>query len=337
MDEIKNSDIIRQILKALYAVASRRESQLFAAMAMDSIIQTLREEYTFLKYVTVQIKEGVMFDSHDVVIDVSSDIVDNIEPPVVGEVIESLIRVVLLDLGAKGGLFFINEFKKQIGPDYMPELRRLGVNLGNMQLEQRYLYARMEKDKPAIYTPSTATERREETEKKKTDPESIFGYEMGNVTSWEYNKETMSYDLYDKDGKTVDQLDLDTIVKKLTKVIESDSEGFDASSTKEDQHKIHGEIGIFDESTTASSEVEKSENKSKQKIDITKKEYQFLEMLFEQDLELERAIELLKVSVDDLKYMVKRLLGFNILKYVSNDEVELTEFGINYMMSLYGA
>ena len=335
MDGIKNSDVVRHVLKSLFAVSGRRDSQLFAVMAMDSIVQTLAQKYNFLKYVKIEIKEGVMLDSQNIVIDVPHDLIDVIEPHLIGEAIESIIRVVMMDLGAKAGLFFITEFKKKMGPDYMPVLRKLGVNLGNMQLEQRFLYARIEKNKSIIRSPSASAEHREKVELTEQDSaESLFGYEWGKVSSYKYNSDTMEYVIYDKNGGELDRLDLDAVVSKLTGLIELDAKGFDASSTKDDQHKIQGD---FSPGSAATVEDDESEEDKDEKIDITKKEYQFLEMLFEQDMDADTAIHLLEITMNDLDFMVKRLLKFEILKSNSDDEVELTEFGINYMMSLYGA
>jgi len=338
-DEIKNSDVIREALKALFAVAGRRESQLFAVMAMDSIIKMLAEQYGFLKQVTIKVKEGVFIGSEEVIIDVPTGSINTIEQEVVGEFLESLIRIILMDLKAKAGLFFISEFKKKIGPEYVSELYKRGVNLGNMQIEQRYLYARLEKEKPILSAPSTHAERREEMEKKQGDAVSLFGYEMGKVSSWTYNADAMVYTLRDKDGRELDKLDLDTIVNKLTQLIEFDSADFDASSTKDDQHRVRGDLGEIEKPSIPESKMDSGEplKTADKKIEITKKEYQFLEMLFERDLDIKQVVVLLEVSMNDLQYMVKRLLKFEILKYVSDDEVQLTEFGINYMMSLYGA
>jgi len=338
-EEINNSVIIKAVLRALFAVTGRRESQLFAVMAMESIVQMLAEKYVFLKHVTIKVKEGVFVGSQEVFIDVPRDIVDIVESHEIGEFIESLIRIVLMDLKAKAGLFFLSEFKKHIGPDMMPELRKIGVNLGNMQLEQRYLYARLEKEKAIVSAPNAQAEQRGEIESNEPEDEiSLFGYGMDEVSSFSYDPDSMVYTLCDKNGKQVDKLNLDSIVNKLSKLIEFDSSDFDASSTKEDQHRVRvwGNAGEIEEPPETESAT-LSNGEEEKKIEITKKEYQFLEMLFEQDMDAEKALELLEVNMNDLEFMVKRLLGFEFLKHVSNDEVELTEFGINYMMSLYGA
>lgn len=327
-----NSALIQRVLESLFEVTGRRESDVFAAMAMDSIIQTMQQKYDFLKYVKIRIEEGLMIGSQDVTLDINQDIVDTVEPKKVGEAIESIIRIVLMDLGAKAGLFFINEFKKKLGHEYLPELRKIGVNLGNMQLEQRYLYARMEKGQPVMSSPSEKATQREQYEENQEDPVSIFGYEWENVKEYKFDTENMTYTLFDKDGNKLDSLSLDSIVNKLSRIIEIESEGYDASSTKNDQHKIKDLDGI-DENI----EKNVSQNKEDENINITKKEYQFLEMLFEQDMDADTATHLLEISKNDLQYMVKRLLKFKILKQSSQDVVELSEFGINYMMSLYGA
>lgn len=332
MQKQRNSALIQRVLESLFEVTGRRESEVFAAMAMDSIIQTMQQKYDFLKYVKIRIEEGLMIGSQDVTLDINQDIVDTVEPKKVGEAIESIIRIVLMDLGAKAGLFFINEFKKKLGNEYLPELRKIGVNLGNMQLEQRYLYARMEKGQPTMSSPSEKATQREKYEQNQEDPVSIFGYEWENVKEYKFDTENMTYTLFDKNGNKLDSLSLDSIVNKLSRIIEIESEGYDASSTKDDQHKIKNLEGIEEN-------IEKnvSQNKEDENINITKKEYQFLEMLFEQDMDADTATQLLEISKNDLQYMVKRLLKFKILKQSSQDVVELSEFGINYMMSLYGA
>lgn len=54
-------------------------------------------------------------------------------------------------------------------------------------------------------------------------------------------------------------------------------------------------------------------------------------MLHVRDIDAETATALLHVTEKELNYMIRRLLTLEMLHYISQDEVELTETGIEHL------
>lgn len=285
MSELKNSDVLGDILRALYTVAARRTTQSFAAAVIGSIIKTLEQNHDFLKY--VRIEESGYSGSGDVV-DIAPDI-DSVDPVRVGRAIEAIIRVVYMDLIGKAGLFFMNELKKYAGEGVISEIKNYGVDLAALQTEQHYLYRRREKKKP------------HPKGRKHSGDVSLLGYTWNNVSSWKYDPSRKVCTLYDKGGKVLDQLNLDTIIENYVKEL---SESYDELP----------------------SEYEEGEE-----IAINEKELELLKMLHSRDIDAETAVTLLHISKNEFESMVRKLLQIEMLHYVSFNVVELTEIGISYL------
>ena len=86
MTDVKNSDVIGSILRALYSVASRRTTQSFAATVIGAIIKTLEQNYEFLRYVHIENPE---YGNTDVIINISNEI-DTVDPSKLGQQLKRL-------------------------------------------------------------------------------------------------------------------------------------------------------------------------------------------------------------------------------------------------------
>ncbi|MCK4365101.1 MAG: hypothetical protein KAW45_03540 [Thermoplasmatales archaeon] len=203
MSNIQNSDLIKQTIKTLLVITSRRASESVSILLMDTILKTLIGRYNFLKYVKIKSTVGYGEITADA-ITVDPD-VNSVDPSAVGRVIETIIRVICVDLREKAGLFFIKEFKNRVGGNYVSELREIGVDLDLIQLERDYSRTQQQRRK----TYKAGAEGK--AEGKKPEDTSILGYQWNNVSTWRY-KDNMCL-LYDKNGKLLDKLHLDQIIE----------------------------------------------------------------------------------------------------------------------------
>jgi len=218
--ENTNKYVLGEVIRALFHVAGRRTTYGFAAKVIGSIIKNLQPSYDFLKYVNI-IDKGNL--SEDDAVRVSSEI-DSIDKELVGKAIESIIRVVYMDLIGKAGLFFIAEIKRRAGEDLITNLHYYGVDLASLQVEQHYLHRSREA-------------RKRKTIRDADSGVSLLGYTWKNVASWKYDPSQESCVLYNKDGEVVDNLHLDSIIENYVKTLSSDLEeipedvekGFDIS------------------------------------------------------------------------------------------------------------
>ena len=280
--ENTNKYVLGEIIRALFHVAGRRTTYGFAAKVIGSIIKNLQPNYDFLKYVNI-IEKGNL--TEDEAVKVSSEI-DSIDKELVGKAIESIIRVVYMDIIGKAGLFFIAEIKRRAGEDLITNLHYYGVDLASLQVEQHYLHrSRERKKRKTIRVADSGV--------------SLLGYTWKNVASWKYDPNQESCVLYNKDGEVVDNLHLDSIIENYVKTLSSDLE-----EVPED--------------------VEKS-------FEISDKEFKLLDMLFAKDMDSESAMTLLHVNKTEFNIIVKRLLQHELLQYISNNVIELTELGLSYI------
>lgn len=203
MTEIKNSEVLGSILRALFSVASRRTSQGFAATVIGTIIKTLEQNYQFLRYVRIETFET---SNPNEIISISSDI-DTVNPFEVGKAIEAIIRIIYMDLVGKTGLFFIKELKELAGEQIISEMKKYGVDLEILQTEQRYMH-RLHKKRKQVNL-----DRRKSSNPTLQDDVSLLGYTWKNVGSWNFDPLQKTCVLYNKEGKELDRLNLDNIIE----------------------------------------------------------------------------------------------------------------------------
>ena len=280
MKKLKNSEIFRRVLHALFNTAGRRTSESFSITIIGAILKTLQQKYDFLVYVDIDPKAEKLND----IIRISKEL-DTIHPVRIAKAVEAIVRVIYMDLRSKAGLFFINELKKNAGLDVITELRNLGVDLDLLQIEQHYLYRRFARSlKPT---------------KDQLDNQTMLGYSWKDVGSWKYDEDSKTCVLFDGDGKELDKLYLETIIKK--------------------------HVGFLTEDDAVEPAIDSIPT------DITEKELEFLKLLKQRDMDFETAIVLLHVSEQQLHVMVDKLLKLEMLQYVSHNEISITEIGQNWL------
>ena len=287
MNDFTNSDLIKHILTALFTIASRRTSESYSVMVLTDILKTLEGKFTFLKYVTIN-GAGHPEREHGV-ISITLDI-DRIDPAEVGRAIESFIRVASMNMKDKdAGLYFITELKDQVEGRYIPDLKRRGVDLDLIQLEQHYLYKQRKRES----IPPSSYRKIKPRDKNYSSYASLIKTAWEKVAFWEYNDNICT--IYDKKGNVLNRLPLDKIVKDY--IVEMT--GFEKLPLKTDKL-----------------------------VELNEKEYEFIQLLYSKDMDAEEAMQLLHISRKDLSIIIRKLLVYEILQYVSYDEVILTEMGI---------
>jgi hypothetical protein len=187
--EMKNSMILKNSLQALCKIAGRRTSETFAYKVMNAITASLKERYDFLHY--VDLKDGTGFES----IQVSSN-VDTLDAGRIYQAIETVIRVVHMDLQDNAGLYFLKEFKESVGPEIVMLLEQNGVDLSLLEVEQQHVYIQRQKKKNVA------------------GDASLLGYTWNNVSTWKYDDHNKVCILYGSDETILDKLNLDVIIKE---------------------------------------------------------------------------------------------------------------------------
>jgi hypothetical protein len=218
--------------------------------------------------------------------------VNSIEPFIIAKAIENIVQVVYLDLREKAGFFFIKELMRNAGENVISNLKDIGVDLELIQIQQHYLYRRQ----------SSSTKNKSTNGQEQLDNVSLLGYSWKNVSNWEFDTKNKTCVIYDKNGQELDRLNLDNIVRNYISTISEDG----SNVTDESKEEIR-------------------------KIELSKKEFELLNMIQSQDTDFESASALLHMKPGELEDTIRKLLSTELLHYVSSDEVALTEIGIEYL------
>ena len=286
---MKNSEIVRNIIRALYTTAGRRTTQSFAVAVIGAIVKTLEQKFDFLKYININAER-----EPDQVVNVTSKI-DSVDPLKVARAIETIVQIIYMDLKDRAGLYFIKELQRNAGEDVISSLKDLGVDLELLQIQQHYLYRRQSRGQ-------TKGEK-QLSDKEALDNVSLLGYSLENVSHWNFDSDKKECIIYDKNGKVLDKLNLDNIVKNY--------------------------IGSLTEDGGIKAEINQSDEIKK--IDLKDKELELLKMINKQDVDTSTVLNLLHLSPKELSYMIQRLLTYELLQYISQDEVAITEIGIEFL------
>jgi hypothetical protein len=124
-------------------------------------------------------------------------------------------------------------------------------------------------------------------------------YSWETVSSWKYDNNVCM--LYDDSGKLLDTIQLDLLIEDyVRRVVETANE-----ETKPVTQSF---------------------------LQVTAQEDAFLEMLKQRDIDVEYAMTLLHISQQKLHTMIQKLLQLEMLTYISDNEVKLTEKGLQHLL-----
>jgi hypothetical protein len=135
------------------------------------------------------------------------------------------------------------------------------------------------------------------SQKRKEQETPMYSWDM--VETWQYDNNVCM--LYDEHGKLLDTIHLDLLVEEYVERV--------TESRK--QHPV------LSPRTTM--------------LKITEKESELLEMIRRRDLDVPSAMSLLHVSQQKFDTMIQKLLQMEMLQYISENEVKLTEKGLQYI------
>jgi len=128
----KKSEIMKNVLRTLISISSRKTDMPYTIMTMDDLIKRLETQYRFLKH--IQINNDFYNEQSGDVISVMSDI-NTVPPNELGQALHSIIDSMNRSLGENAGHFFIKEIRNKLSDEYLTVMSDMGVDLGLMQLE----------------------------------------------------------------------------------------------------------------------------------------------------------------------------------------------------------
>jgi len=123
-------------------------------------------------------------------------------------------------------------------------------------------------------------------------------YSWETVSSWKYDNNVCM--LYDNGGKLLDTIQLDLLIEDYVRRV----------------------VETADEQTKPAAQTF---------LHATEQDDVFLELLKERDIDVEYAMTLLHISQQKLNTMIQKLLQLDMLQYISDNEVKLTEKGLQHL------
>lgn len=184
-----NAEILKNTLFAICKVSGRRTSESFAYKVINTIVNSLKNRYMYLEHISIQGIESI--DQ----IQVSTQI-NNIQTSELFKGLETIIRVVYMDLEDTAGLYFIKELKQQMEKDILTMLIKNGLDLNLLEIEQQHAFQYRQNKKNMAGDPS------------------LLGYTWKEVSNWKYDDLNNVCILYDQQDHILDKLNLDAIIKE---------------------------------------------------------------------------------------------------------------------------
>ena len=135
--KIDNSEILKHTLFSLIHVATLKTSDDYAWASIKKLIRELKSNYSFLQHVQIGSLSYLKYTMED--IQISAEI-NNIDPKELGKAIQEIVDLVRKYLGEKAGYFFIQEFREILGDTYHSIIKKMGVDLRLVELEDQYSY-----------------------------------------------------------------------------------------------------------------------------------------------------------------------------------------------------
>ncbi|MCX6664924.1 MAG: hypothetical protein NT038_02520 [Euryarchaeota archaeon] len=226
---------------------------------------------------------------------ISTDpVIDTVESAQLGEACDAIIRVFYKDL--------LDTTGDDAGLYFITELKeQLGDQFVSSLQKHGINFERIQTEQHIRYrfrehkAPQPPKPKEEPKKEEPTSP-----YTWDTVSTWKYD-DNLCF-LYKDNGSLLDTLQLDLVIEDYIIRI---------SAPKDAPIPI--------ESTM---------------ITMAEKDIKFLEMLREQDMDMELAIGLLHVSTQKFEALIKKLVHLEMLQYISDDEMKLTEKGISFLSEI---
>jgi hypothetical protein len=218
--------------------------------------------------------------------------IDDISKEKMKNAIEALIRQVSYEVYDSIGLYFINEFVEYTGSSIKDVIIELGIDLFELQLEIHNAYL-LEKRKSMI------TEKSNDKNRDEIDSNNLLGYSWKDISYWKLEEDSTYCNLYDKNNTVIDRINLDRVIRNYIEVLSGER--------------------ILDPD-----DLEKT-------IHIYEQEYTLLKLMLDRDMDAETAMSMLQISKDDLNQLVQKLHQMNMIQYISENTVKLTDKAIDYV------
>ena len=131
MAKKEHENIAKNTLKALVVVVGRFTSEGFAIITIHNAIKDLSESHNVLRYIKI---DESQYSKGANAIEIIPDI-NTVESYELAKALRDIIKMTGTFLDDKNTSSFIEEFKKELGDEYLQEVKKIGVNLHFLELK----------------------------------------------------------------------------------------------------------------------------------------------------------------------------------------------------------
>lgn len=146
---------------------------------------------------------------------------------------------------------------------------------------------------------SYTRKKRKQEAQQSGEKQNTLGYKWDAVSNWKFNEQSKSVDLYDHQGNILDKIDLEQAIK-------------------------HYVVSLSGGSEMSALDLENL-------LEEHEKSYSFLKLIYQENLDFETAKNMLNLTDEEIITIIKELVEMKFLQYVSDDEVELTQSGKEFV------
>jgi len=144
MTNVKNSEVINHVMDSFFHVISTKTSPAHAWLTLKIIMQEIEYDHDFIKSVDVvdiedvktYIKMSKRNEKEFNIVQVHTDVVDHTNEDLIGKAIQSLADKLKKYMGKKAGYHFLREFRDDLGEDYHSIIKKMGVDLRLIELQE---------------------------------------------------------------------------------------------------------------------------------------------------------------------------------------------------------
>lgn len=126
----EHESLIKKTVDTLIEMISKNSNEYLAISIIDASIEELKEKHDVLKYITI---DKSQFGKKTDIINISPDI-NNVVSYKIGKAIRDIIKTVGNESDIETSSY-INEFKNDIGEEYLHRIKKIGVNLHFLELK----------------------------------------------------------------------------------------------------------------------------------------------------------------------------------------------------------
>jgi len=134
--QLRQEQIVRQVMKTLVDVLSESSSQSYAVLAIDGAMKKIDAKNDYVKYVKI---DSTKYSSGIDAVSVMAEI-DSLRPSELGRLIQKIIEKITLSLGEEVGRTFLERFREKLGKTYLLRIEEMGVNLHMIELRRGMLW-----------------------------------------------------------------------------------------------------------------------------------------------------------------------------------------------------